>query len=68
MICIQKVGPDYNTTKAGLRHSTCNEECPGSCSNQWEYTDGTRWHVDGAINVSCGMLFTISLPFFSFIT
>ena len=61
---LKKVGPDYKTTHAGLRHPTCNEECPSACSNQWEYTEDGRWHVDVSMNVSCGILFNITLPLY----
>ena len=59
----KKVGPDYRLADASLRHPTCKEECPDACSDQWEYYHNSRWHVDRSINVSCGILFTIPLPF-----
>ena len=57
------MGENYTTTGAGLRHPTCNEECPSACSNQWEYAENSRWQVDVSMNVSCGILSII--PYYS---
>ena len=50
---------DLQSTRAGLSHSTCNEECPTLCSNQWRYYDGRNLQIDTSINVSCGKPFII---------
>ena len=48
-----KVGIDYTTTSAKIYHPECSDKCPTSCSNNFKYSDGSKWQEDRFIRVSC---------------
>ena len=48
------MGASYTDTKANIYHSSCEETCPNSCTNNWQYYYNDVWKTDYSIDVSCG--------------
>ena len=62
-----KIGDDYSTTTGTIMHQTCEEDCPGLCTNDWIFYDEITQIIDSSnatqnqnkMDVSCGKIYKI---------
>jgi hypothetical protein len=59
------MGDDYSTTSGRIIHPSCEEDCPGFCTNDWIFSDEVTQMILGHSNetqrqkkldVSCGKI------------
>ena len=59
-----KIGDDYSTTSGRIIHQSCEEECPGLCTNDWIFYDEITLIIENSnatknqkkLDVSCGKI------------